>query len=238
MPASVLLLLPALNEEKALQALSKEIPKKYSVVVVDSQSTDGTVEVARSLGYAAIPVSYGRGKGSGVRTGMDYFLKGRWDYLALIDCDYSDDPADVEGAIKFLKDSGLDVVMGIRDMRKQHRFLGVATAVVKSVMPPLSRLAIGRRISDPVTGFYVFRRSAVEAVLPSLRCVDFEFDFEVIYHMWRLGIRFGEYPVNFRRRIGVTKFTHLLRLKHFYYAGKYTAFSLRDRITGTAKIKA
>jgi glycosyltransferase involved in cell wall biosynthesis len=207
-----LLILPALNEEEAIKALAPEMPKDVDVVVVDSQSTDGTKKAALKEGYGVLDVKYGAGQGSGIRTGMEYFLAGDCRYLVVMDCDYTDNPADIPRMLDFLEKGEFDITMGIRDFDKQKRMLGTPTIMVKRMLSFIVFHLMGRKIRDITTGYWAFTRKTVESLSPLLTENDYAWGYELIYLSWRMGLRVAEQEVDFRRRIGKTKLTLKKRL--------------------------
>jgi glycosyltransferase involved in cell wall biosynthesis len=230
-----LLLLPTLNEEEALKALAAEIPEDMDVLVVDGGSVDGTGRVAESLGYKFIGQKFGKGKGCGVRTGLEYFLASDYRYLAMIDADYTNDPREVPGMIQALA-QGSDIVLGSRDKRLQIEHLGRFSLFVNLSTAALTSLAYGLDLPDIQTGYWAFSRKAAETLYPKLRAGGFEIEYDVVYNSWREGLRIGYRPVTFRRRIGESKFTVYLRFKQIYhgltYVGKSLGLMLKQRLTG------
>ncbi|HJX23207.1 MAG TPA: glycosyltransferase [Candidatus Bathyarchaeia archaeon] len=77
-------MVPTLNEERGIRRVLKDVPKDIEVLVVDGASTDVTVEVARQYRVRVIGQRFGRGKGCGVRTGMEFFLSSKHDVLCMI----------------------------------------------------------------------------------------------------------------------------------------------------------
>jgi len=233
-----LLLLPTLNEEEALKALAIEIPSTFDVLVVDGGSTDGTKQVAKSLGYTFIPQKFGRGKGCGVRTGMEWFLASGYGYLAMIDADYTNDPRELPGMIGILQD-GSDIVLGSRDRKMQVEHLGRFSLFVNRSTSALTSLAYGMDLPDIQTGYWAFSRKTVEALSPKLRASGFEIEYDIVYNSWRAGLRIGHRQVTFRHRMGVSKFTYYLRLKQIYngltYVYKSLWLMLKWRLSGGRK---
>jgi dolichol-phosphate mannosyltransferase len=238
MTGDFLLLLPTLNEEEALQALAPEIPPDFDVLVVDGGSTDDTRKLAESLGYAFLPQKFGRGKGCGVRTGMEYFLASDYRYLAMIDADYTNDPRELPGMIEKLN-NGSHIVLGSRDKQMQIEHLGRFSLFVNLSTSAMASLAYGLDLPDIQTGYWVFGRRAAETLYPKLRASGFEIEYDVVYNSWREGLRIGYRPVTFRRRIGQSKFTVYLRLKQIWhgltYVGKSLWLMLRLRLSRGSK---
>jgi dolichol-phosphate mannosyltransferase len=77
-------MVPTLNEGRGIRRVLKDVPKDIDILVVDGGSTDETVEVARQYQVRAIRQKLGRGKGCGVRTGMEVFLSSKYDVLCMI----------------------------------------------------------------------------------------------------------------------------------------------------------
>jgi glycosyltransferase involved in cell wall biosynthesis len=77
--------IPCRDEALALPTVLAEVPDGWNVIVVDNGSTDGTADVARSLG-ARVVVEHRPGYGAAVHTGM---LAATSEFVAVIDGDAS-----------------------------------------------------------------------------------------------------------------------------------------------------
>jgi glycosyltransferase involved in cell wall biosynthesis len=221
-----LLLLPTLNEEEALRALAPEIPPEFDVLVVDGGSTDGTRRVAESLGYAFLPQKFGKGKGCGVRTGMEFFLGSSYRYLAMMDTDHTNVPAELELLLGVLQGNGHDLVLGSRDRKAQRELLGRFSLFINTSTSAIVSFSYGMQLPDIQTSYWLFSRRAVEVLYPRLEAAGFEIEYDMVYNAWREGLRIGTVPITLRPRIGKTKFTRYLRLKQVYYGLRYVKKSL------------
>jgi dolichol-phosphate mannosyltransferase len=219
-------MLPTLNEEEALQALAPELPKDFDVLVVDGGSMDRTEEVSKKLGYKFIAQKYGRGKGCGVRTGMEYFLSNDHDYLAIIDTDYTNDPSELPGMLERLMGNGFDIILGDRDRKKQLELLGWFSLFINTSTSGLTSFAYKTHLPDIQTGYWIFSRKAVQILLPLLVAKGFEIEYDIVYNSWKEGLKIGVKPVTFRERVGTSKFTNYLRFKQIYYGLTYVNKSL------------
>jgi glycosyltransferase involved in cell wall biosynthesis len=77
--------IPCRDEALALPTVLAEVPDGWNVIVVDNGSTDGTADVARSLG-ARVVSEHRPGYGAAVHTGM---LAATSEFVAVIDGDAS-----------------------------------------------------------------------------------------------------------------------------------------------------
>jgi dolichol-phosphate mannosyltransferase len=224
--ADVLLMLPTLNEEEALKALGGEIPRSMDVLVVDGGSIDGTRALAESLGYRFLVQKFGKGKGCGVRTGMEYFLNTDHSFLGMIDADFTNDPSEIARMLETMKNGSYDVVLGNRDRKKQLEHLGRFSLFINTSTSGIVTLAYKTNLPDIQTGYWLFSRKAVEALLPHLKADGFNIEYDVVFNAWKEGLSMGTHPVTFRQRLGQTKFTNYLRFKQIYHGLGYVRKSL------------
>lgn len=227
-----LLMLPTLNEEEALGALAPEIPKWMDVLVVDGGSSDKTKEVAESLGYGFLPQKFGRGKGCGVRSAMEYFLGKDYQFMGMIDADYTNPPSEMSRLFDAMKAGGHDMVLGARDRKVQHDMLGWFSLFINSSTSGITSFAYRMDLPDIQTSYWLFSRKAVETLYPHLVARGFEIEYDMVYNSWKAGLHIGTVPVTIRERLGETKFTNYLRLKQIYHGLRYVGKSLYVMATG------
>jgi dolichol-phosphate mannosyltransferase len=229
-------MLPTLNEEEALKALGGEIPRAMDVLVVDGGSIDSTRSTAESLGYRFLVQKFGKGKGCGVRTGMEYFLNSEYRFLGMIDADFTNDPNEIAGMFETMKNGGYDVVLGSRDRKKQLEYLGRFSLFINASTSRIVTSAYKTYLPDIQTGYWLFNRKAVEAILPHLTAGGFNIEYDIVFNIWNEGLKMASHPVTFRQRLGQTKFTNYLRFKQIYYGLGYVRKSLgimlMRRLTG------
>ena len=110
----VSLVIPALNEARNLPHVFAQLPRNlYEVVLVDGNSRDGTVEVAKALwpGIRVIRQNR-RGKGNALACG---FAACRGDIIVMLDADGSTSPAEIPRFV--------DALIGGADFAKGSRFV-------------------------------------------------------------------------------------------------------------------
>ncbi|NLI73972.1 MAG: glycosyltransferase [Euryarchaeota archaeon] len=225
-------MLPALNEEDSIGDVISDIPvhalheKGYDteIVVIDGNSVDRTLEIARQKG-ARIIIQNGRGKGLGVRQALALchpperehsdsrnFCEGSTamrdaKYLVMLDADGTYPPVHILDLIDALE-KGAEVVMG-------SRFLG---AIAEGAMTKLNRfgnnalsdiatLLYQQRCTDLCTGMWGFNARALDIL--ELDSRHFELEAELFAESAKKGLDIVEIPITYLPRQGETKLVPL-----------------------------
>ena len=214
----ILAMVPTLNEKIGIGRVLQDMPEDFAVLVVDGGSTDETVEVAKQHQAVVIRQKFGRGKGHGVRTGMEFFLGSEHDVMCMIDGDGSNDPKELPKMIKTMEDEKAEVVLGSRTRGKREKgAMGLFTILTNLIVSLLLGLRFLRIFTDVQTGYWTFNRKAVEALYPRLKAKGFEIEMEIFVLTFDSGLKCIEVPVRYRKRLGKTKFRLVLRFRNFGY---------------------
>ncbi|MGW3595786.1 glycosyltransferase family 2 protein [Streptomyces sp. NPDC005167] len=102
--------LPCLNEAAALPRVLAGIPYGWRAIVVDNGSTDGSADLARSLG-ATVVHEPRRGFGAACHAGL---LAAEAEFVCFCDCDGSLDPGLLPGFVRRIADGDTDLLLGRR----------------------------------------------------------------------------------------------------------------------------
>jgi phosphoheptose isomerase len=186
---SITAIIPALNERENLPHVLPRIPKIVDeVILVDGNSTDGTVEAAKELlPSIRIVMQDGTGKGAALRTG---FAAATGDIIVMLDADGSTDPAEIPAFVHALL-GGADFAKGSRFLHSAgttdmpfHRRMGNLAFV------RLVRMLYGGRYTDLCYGYNAFWRR----VLPYLDLDGDGFEIETMMNIraLRAGLRIIE----------------------------------------------
>lgn len=187
----VSVIIPALNEAENLRYVLPRIPDwVYEVLLVDGNSTDSTVEVARELRPGIrIVQQEGRGKGAALRTG---FAAALGEIIIMLDADGSTDPAEIPAFVGTLM-AGADFVKGSRFLQgggtsdmSFHRRLGNWCFVI------CSRLLFGCNYSDLCYGYNAFYSRILSQL--NLDGDGFEIETQMNLRVLRAGFKVAEVP--------------------------------------------
>jgi glycosyltransferase involved in cell wall biosynthesis len=171
---TVSIIIPAMNEAENIPHVLRRLPKNVDeLILVDGNSADGTVAVAKALRPDMRIVSQsGRGKGNALACG---FAAASCDIAVTIDADGSMDPAEIPALVSTLIETDADYVKGSRliayggsdDLTPIRRIGNFA-------LRTLVNLIYGTHYTDLCYGFFAFR----------------------LVHLTRLGISPGDTGLN------------------------------------------
>lgn len=218
MTGSVLVMVPTLNEARGIRRVLQDMSDDFAVLVVNGGSTDETVKVAKQYRATVIGQKFRKGKGYGVRMGMEFFLRTNYDVLCMIDGDGSNDPTELPRMIEALEGEKAEVVLGSRVRGKREKgAMGLFTIFSNFILSLLLGLRFLRIFTDVQTGYWAFTRKAVETLYPRLKAKGFEIEMEIFMLAFDVGLRCIEVPVRHKKRLGQTKFKLSLRFRNFGY---------------------
>ncbi|SFR87452.1 Glycosyl transferase family 2 [Halomicrobium zhouii] len=159
---NVLVAIPAYNESVAIGSVIHKTQRYVSeVLVVDDGSDDQTADIARRAGATVIEHEENRGKGTAVRTVLDYATEGDWKAVVLLDGDGQHYPEDIPEVVEPVLDGDADLVIGSRyvetasdDETPAYRRLG------QRVLDVLTIGSGGATVSDSQSGFRALSANA------------------------------------------------------------------------------
>jgi dolichol-phosphate mannosyltransferase len=214
---------PTLNERdnigKLLEKLAvalRGIP--YEVVVVDDDSTDGTATVVQMLARShAAPVRAihrigRRGLASACIEGM---LSTSATYISIIDADLQHDEQVLPEMYRLIAEQGLDLVVASRNIGTGSMGDFARWRVKLSTLGrKLSRVERNAALSDPMSGFFIIRRSFFEGLAHRLTGIGFKILLDIVLSASE-PVRFAEVPYRFRlRNAGQSKLDVMVGLEY------------------------
>ncbi|MFD9794706.1 glycosyltransferase family 2 protein [Streptomyces sp. NPDC059070] len=195
-PVSVVI--PAMNEAENLPYVFKTLPQWiHEVVLVDGNSTDDTVRVARALRPdVKVVKQVGKGKGDALISG---FAACTGDIIVMVDADGS---ADGEEIVSYVS-----ALVGGADFAKGSRF---ANGGGTDDMTPVRKLGnwalctivnrkFGARYTDLCYGYNAFWKYCLDDIV--LDCSGFEIETLINIRIVKAGLRVQEVPSHEYHRI-------------------------------------
>lgn len=205
---SIDVIIPAFNEERSVGKVVEAIPKDWvrDIIVVSNGSTDQTEQVADEAG-ATVLVEPRKGYGYACLRGISY-LDQKPDppeIVVFMDGDFSDYPEELPNVVAPIIEEGYELVIGSRAIGNRQQGAMLPQQVFGNwLATTLIRWLYGVKFTD----LGPFRAITYE----SLKRVDmqdqtFGWTVEMQVKASKLGLRSTEVPVNYRKRIGVSKVT-------------------------------
>ena len=204
-PLLIDVIIPAYNEEQSIPKVIAEIPKIVRhIVVANNNSTDRTGEVAKSAG-AVVVFEPQKGYGKACLTAMDWIKRQdvQPDIVVFLDGDYSDYPEEILDLIQPIREGKADMVIGSRALGERERGSMTFPQVFGNwLATTMMKYMQGAKFSD--LGPF---RAIVWSKLLDLKMVDqnFGWTIEMQIKAHKAGLRYTEVPVNYRKRIGISK---------------------------------
>jgi len=210
-PPIIDVLIPAYNEEGSIGKVIAAIPSVVrQIVVVNNGSEDRTAEVATDFGALIVdePV---KGYGRACLAGMAYLQRQKTapDILVFLDGDYSDYPEQLVDVIRPILQEEKDLVIGSRALgNKEAGSMTLPQVFGNWLSTKLMRWIYRTEYTD----LGPFRAIRWEALLElGMEDQNYGWTIEMQIKAAKKGLKASEVPVNYRRRIGVSKVSGTVR---------------------------
>jgi glycosyltransferase involved in cell wall biosynthesis len=198
----VSVIIPTHNEAQGIGRVLADLPSNLvtEVIVVDSNSTDGTPDLARKMGAQVIQEPR-RGYGRACLTGLANTHNP--DVVVFLDGDYSDRPSELPTLLAPIMEGRADITLGSRLSGKGNRgALPWHQSFGNRLASGLIRLLYGVKVSD-LGPFRAGRAETLRAL--SLEEATYGWAVEMVLKGAIAGFRIVEVPVSYYPRIGKSK---------------------------------
>jgi glycosyltransferase involved in cell wall biosynthesis len=192
-------ILPVLNEREALPWVLERMPEGYAPIVVDNGSTDGSGELAQSLGARVVtePVP---GFGAACYAGLTAATA---ELVCFMDCDASFDPRELPRVADPVAHGAVDLMLGARRPTARGAW-PVHARAANTVLA----LELRRRTKVKLRDLGPMRAARREALLAlGIRDRRFGWPLEMVLRAADQGWRIGEVQVAYHPRDGQSKVT-------------------------------
>jgi glycosyltransferase involved in cell wall biosynthesis len=197
----VSVIIPTHNEARAIERVLADLRSDLTteVIVVDSNSNDGTPEIAAKMG-ALVVQEPRRGYGRACLTGLA--TANSPDVVVFLDGDYSDRPSELPILLAPITEGRADITLGSRLRERRSAGLPWHQVFGNRLAASLIRLLYGLEISD-LGPFRAGRADVLHGL--ALEETTYGWAVEMILKGALAGFRVVEVPVSYYPRIGKSK---------------------------------
>lgn len=204
-------LIPAYNEDQSIGKVIAEIPDFVrNIVVVNNRSTDNTRAVAENAGVKVLDEPQ-MGYGKACLTGMAWIKNQdvQPDILVFLDGDYSDFPAQMIDLIRPIQEGKADLVIGSRALgKRQQGSMTIPQRYGNWLATRLMAYLYGVKFTD-LGPFRAARWSKLSVL--GMQDQNYGWTIEMQIKAAKAGWKLAEVPVDYRRRIGISKVSGTLK---------------------------
>jgi len=195
--ASVLVAIPALNEARFIGSVVHEVRLLgYECLVIDDGSSDRTAAIASAAGATVERLERNGGKAGAVNIAFNIARAKGTSILVLMDGDWQHDPHEIADLVQPIREGTADVVTGSRFLRTARGRVPGVRAVGMRALTIGSSLISGQSMTDSLSGFRAFGRSAIDSF--SFKSHGFSVEFEMQFMTRSHGLRQREVAITAR----------------------------------------
>ena len=164
------IIIPILNESENIKLLIPEISKnikilkiqKYEIILVDDNSEDQIELVVRKLRkkFKSLKLLIRRKKDKDLsKSCILGFEKSKYKNILVMDGDFQHHPKYILNLVKNINKTNCDIVVGARDLTSTKKTkLSIFRLGSSFVATTFLNIALGKKTSDPLTGFFLFKK--------------------------------------------------------------------------------
>jgi dolichol-phosphate mannosyltransferase len=179
------IVVPTYNEKenilKILKALTA-LDQKYQIIVIDDDSPDGTAEIAEKFSSSRKNVRVFRRKERGLASAILFGIRrSSAPVFCVIDADLQHPPELIPRMLQKMKSEKADIIIASRFLdAKSAKGLSRFRRFLTDSSIALSKLFLkkARAVSDPMSGFFMCKKTALKGV--AFRSLGFKFLLELI----------------------------------------------------------
>jgi glycosyltransferase involved in cell wall biosynthesis len=193
----LVIVLPAYNAALTLEKTYREIPFDIvdEVILVDDNSNDKTVEVARGLGIShIIKHDVNRGYGGNQKTCYNKALEIGGDIIIMLHPDYQYTPKLIPSMAYLIANNVYQVVLGARTLGKGALRGGmpIYKYISNRALTFFENVMLRQKVAEYHTGYRAFSREVLQRINYQVNSEDFVFDNEMLSQIIYLGYEIAE----------------------------------------------
>lgn len=193
----IIVVLPAYNAAQTLQKTYNEIPFDIvdEIVLVDDNSYDNTIDVAKQLGITHI-IKHNKNRGYGANQKSCYQKASELgaDIVIMLHPDYQYTPKLIHSMSYLIANNVYDVVIGSRILGN-GAFKGgmpIYKYIANRFLTLFQNIIIGQKLSEYHSGFRAFSSKAIHSINYLENSDDFVFDNQMLCQLFCKGFEVAE----------------------------------------------
>jgi dolichol-phosphate hexosyltransferase len=199
----VSVIIPTLNEagniREALYTIDRELAYPKEIIVVDGNSTDGTIEIVKESN-AKLIVEPRRGYGVALRVGMK---AAKGDVVVMVDGDGTYEFKHINRLLDRMIETDAEMCLATR-MYDPNKAMGLFNFVGNKLITFCFNMLYKQGLSDTQSGFRAISHAAIEKV--DFKETDMAFATEMLIKFAHKGFKMVEIPSSYKiRKYGKTK---------------------------------
>jgi len=200
----VSVVIPTLNEAgnigQILTTIHNDVTYPKEIIVVDSNSTDGTKEIVKDTNFCRLIIEPRRGYGVALRTGMK---NAKGNIIVMVDGDGTYEVRHINRLVERMLEKDADMVLGTR-MYDPNKAMGFLNFLGNKVITFTFDFFYSQFLSDSQSGFRAISHDAIDEV--KLVEQDMAYATEMLIKFAKEGYNMVEIPTTYKsRKYGKTK---------------------------------
>ncbi len=181
--------LPTLNEAgtilEAINTIDKDLSYPKEIIVVDGNSTDGTIEIVKDTNLCKLIIEPRRGYGVALRTGMK---NAKGNIIVMVDADGTYEFKHINRLVSRMLEKDADMVLATR-MYDPKKAMGFLNFLGNKVITFSFDFFYSQFLSDSQSGFRAISHEAIDNV--KLKEADMAFATEMLIQFASRRIQHG-----------------------------------------------
>jgi glycosyltransferase involved in cell wall biosynthesis len=200
----VSVVIPTLNEagtiKAAIDTIDKYVMYPKEIIIVDSNSTDGTIEIVKDTNLCKLIIEPRRGYGIALRTGIK---NAKGNIIIMVDADGTYEFKHIDMLINRMLEKDADMALATR-MYDPNKAMGFLNFLGNKAITLTYDFFYSQFLSDSQSGFRAISHEAIDKV--KLKETDMAFATEMLIQFAREGYNMVEIPTTYKpRTYGKTK---------------------------------
>ena len=199
------IIIPVLNEEKNINKLTLKIKKycknyNYEVIFVDDNSLDASQKILQSLSKKFKNINFHIIKEKKKDLSASIILgikKSKYNSIVVMDGDLQHDPKYLPNIFDIYNKNNPDFLICVRDFKKR-RGLSILRYFASLALILVVNTLLHKKTSDPMSGFFIFKKKLFYKYRRSLFGRGFKFLFDILYQ--KNNFKVIEHKILFKKR--------------------------------------